>query len=94
MVIAMPDHLYALILYPAFQTRLPSAGDLDDPPYSSDELEKLLEALGESSLVIEDGRVVVEHHHKLELRERYCALELTRRLKAGESCFTLYARVC
>ena len=72
-----------------------------DPPYRSqrtspkaDELEKLLEVLGESSLVTEDGRVVVEHHHKLELGERYGALELTRRLKVGESCFTLYARVC
>ena len=65
-----------------------------DPPYSSDELQKLLEALGESSLVTEDGRVIVEHHHKLELRERYGALALTRRLEAGESCFTLYARVC
>ncbi len=65
-----------------------------DPPYRSDELEKLLRALGETSLVAEDGLVVVEHHHKLELQERYGALELVRRLKAGESCFTLYARVC
>ena len=65
-----------------------------DPPYGSDELEKLLEVLGESSLITEDGRVVVEHHYKLELAKRYGALELTRRLKAGESCFTLYARVC
>ena len=72
-----------------------------DPPYRSqrssskaDELKKLLKVLGESSLVTEDGRVVVEHHHKLELKKRYGALELARRLKTGESCFTLYARVC
>ena len=65
-----------------------------DPPYRSHELEELLEALGESGLVTQDGRVVVEHHHKLELRQRYGVLELTRQLKAGESCFTLYARVC
>jgi 16S rRNA (guanine966-N2)-methyltransferase len=65
-----------------------------DPPYATDELDRLLGALGTSELVADDGLVVVEHHHKRELRESYDELERFRVLKSGESCFTLYRRVC
>ena len=80
-------------------SNLESAGEpfdvvFADPPYAADELERLLVALGESSLVANGGRVVVEHHHKRELGETYGELERVRLLKSGESCFTLYRRVC
>ncbi len=69
-----------------------------DPPYETDELEdelsRLLSALGTGELVVSDGLVVVEHHHKRELLESYGELTRFRRLKSGESCFTLYQRVC
>ena len=71
-----------------------------DPPYKADEdedvdvLSRLLSALGARELVASDGLVVVEHHHKRELLENYGELTRFRLLKSGESCFTLYRRVC
>jgi 16S rRNA (guanine966-N2)-methyltransferase len=65
-----------------------------DPPYDAGALEGLLTALGAGELVAEGGLVVVEHHHKQALRERYLELTRFRTLKSGESCFTLYRRVC
>lgn len=65
-----------------------------DPPYRSGEPDDLLGFLGEENkaLVLPGGLVVVEHHHKRELRERYGALVRLRVLKAGESTLTLYER--
>jgi len=65
-----------------------------DPPYGSPELTGVLQFLGEGNLVAEGGRVIVEHHHKAELSKRYGNLERFRCLTAGESCFTLYRRLC
>lgn len=64
-----------------------------DPPYRSGDADKLLDRLGGDSLLEEDGIVVLEHHHKRELRERYGSLERLRVLRAGESALTIYRRV-
>lgn len=66
-----------------------------DPPYKDEDvLSRLLSALGAGQLVVSEGLVVVEHHHKQELSENYGELTRFRLLKSGESCFTLYRRVC
>lgn len=66
-----------------------------DPPYKQEHvLFELLSALGSGQLVASEGLVVVEHHHKQELVETYGELTRFRALKSGESCFTLYRRVC
>jgi len=64
-----------------------------DPPYASSDLSDVLTACG-SAIVEPDGLVVVEHHHKRQLDESYGSLSRVRTLKSGESCFTLYRRVC
>lgn len=61
-----------------------------DPPYRSSEAEDLLVHLGDKSLLAEGGLLVLEHHHKRELRERYGSLARVRVLKAGESCLTFF----
>ncbi len=61
-----------------------------DPPYRSSEPEDLLVQLGDGSLLAEGGLLVMEHHHKRELRERYGSLSRLRVLKAGESCLTFF----
>lgn len=63
-----------------------------DPPYRSGDADKLLGRLGEEDLVEKGGLVVLEHHHKRELRERYGSLSRLRLLKAGESTLTIYRR--
>jgi 16S rRNA (guanine(966)-N(2))-methyltransferase RsmD len=61
-----------------------------DPPYRSSESEDLLVELGNAPLLAEAGLLVLEHHHKRELRERYGSLSRVRVLKAGESTLTLF----
>jgi 16S rRNA (guanine(966)-N(2))-methyltransferase RsmD len=61
-----------------------------DPPYRSSEAEDLLVNLGERSLLAEGGLLVLEHHHKRELRDRYGSLSNLRVIKAGESCLTFF----
>jgi 16S rRNA (guanine(966)-N(2))-methyltransferase RsmD len=61
-----------------------------DPPYRTSESEDLLVELGEEPLLAEGGILILEHHHKRELRDRYGSLVRTRVLKAGESILTLY----
>jgi len=66
-----------------------------DPPYKEEDvLSELLSVLGAGQLVVSEGLVVVEHHHKRKLDENYGELTRLRLLKSGESCFTLYRRVC
>jgi len=62
-----------------------------DPPYAADiEYENALEALGESSLVAPDGRVIVEHLRKCELVERTGDLELARVVEQGDAALSIY----
>ncbi|MGH9391953.1 MAG: 16S rRNA (guanine(966)-N(2))-methyltransferase RsmD [Vicinamibacteria bacterium] len=61
-----------------------------DPPYRSSEPEDLLVHLGDEHLLAEGGLLVMEHHHKRELRDRYGSLSRLRVLKAGESILTLF----
>jgi 16S rRNA (guanine(966)-N(2))-methyltransferase RsmD len=63
-----------------------------DPPYRSNELEKLLLYFGKVDLLAEGGLIALEHHHKRELRESYGPLVRTRILKSGESSVSLFER--
>ena len=61
-----------------------------DPPYRARTEDVILNTLESKGLVVGGGLVVVEHHHKTELRERYGCLSRLRELTAGESRFTLF----
>jgi len=62
-----------------------------DPPYASDkEYEGALEALGESSIVAPEGRVIVEHLRKRELPDRAGELELARVVEQGDAALSFY----
>ena len=62
-----------------------------DPPYAAySEYESALEALGESSLVAPEGRVIVEHLRKRELEERVGDLELARVVEQGDAALSIY----
>ena len=61
-----------------------------DPPYRSSGPDDLLVHLGDGLLFAEGGLLVMEHHHKRELRDRYGSLTRLRVLKAGESILTLF----
>lgn len=64
-----------------------------DPPYRSEEVEAVLELLGESALLADGAVVAIEHHHKTALPSQCGTLRRRRSLKAGESSVTLYDAV-
>jgi 16S rRNA (guanine(966)-N(2))-methyltransferase RsmD len=62
-----------------------------DPPYAEDYL-PTLETLGAqaSTLLTENGLLIVEHHHKNQLPEQLGELSSTRVLKQGDSALSFY----
>lgn len=63
-----------------------------DPPYAIDYL-PVLAAFGTGSILAADGLLVVEHHHKNELKDEVGALRRWRILKQGDSCLSFYETV-
>jgi len=62
-----------------------------DPPYKDDPIPLLeLIAVQQGQLLSEEGIVIVEHHHKLELPEVIGKLEKTRVLKQGDSSLSFF----
>jgi 16S rRNA (guanine966-N2)-methyltransferase len=63
-----------------------------DPPYAID-YAPVMAAFGSGSVLdAEDGLLVVEHHHKRELKDEIGALRRWRILKQGDSCLSFYQR--
>jgi 16S rRNA G966 N2-methylase RsmD len=82
----------------AFLKRTESRTDVEpwdiayfDPPYATDYL-PVLESLGKesSTLLAEDGLLIVEHHHKNLLKGELGRLIRTRTLKQGDSALSFY----
>lgn len=63
-----------------------------DPPYQSDELERILPLLGETDVLEDDGVVVVEHFVKKTLPERFGAWSVRKRYRYGDTALTVYRR--
>jgi 16S rRNA (guanine966-N2)-methyltransferase len=61
-----------------------------DPPYEGEEHLRALEFLDASHLVAPYGLVIVEHHHSMELPERFDRLECTRLLEQGDAALSFY----
>jgi 16S rRNA (guanine966-N2)-methyltransferase len=62
-----------------------------DPPYAAtQEYERVLEFLGESSLVAPGGRAIAEHSRKRVLPERVGKLELARVVEQGDAALSFY----
>jgi 16S rRNA (guanine966-N2)-methyltransferase len=61
-----------------------------DPPYEGEEHLRVLEFLDESHLIAPYGLVIVEHHSRMELPERFERLELSRLLEQGDGALSFY----
>ena len=62
-----------------------------DPPYAID-YSPVLALFGTNALVEPDGLLVVEHHHKNELKDEVGQLRRWRILKQGDSSLSFYER--
>jgi 16S rRNA (guanine(966)-N(2))-methyltransferase RsmD len=63
-----------------------------DPPYQSDEIEKILPVIGKEDLLKADGIVIVEHFFKKDLPQQIGSLVLHKRYRYGDTMLTLYRR--
>ncbi len=62
-----------------------------DPPYAMEYI-PVLETLGkeDSNLIAQHGLLIVEHHHKNQLKDDVGKLTRTRTLKQGDSALSFY----
>jgi 16S rRNA (guanine(966)-N(2))-methyltransferase RsmD len=63
-----------------------------DPPYQSEEIEKVLPVLGKEELLKADGIVIVEHFFKKNLPDQIGFLALHKCYRYGDTTLTLYKR--
>jgi 16S rRNA (guanine(966)-N(2))-methyltransferase RsmD len=61
-----------------------------DPPYAIDYLPALAAFGSGSILETETGVLIVEHHHKNEMKDEVGAIRRWRILKQGDSCLSFY----
>lgn len=61
-----------------------------DPPYSGEEVDRILEALGESPLVGEGTLVVAEHSSRREVSSQYGRLTLLKTRRYGDSSLSIF----
>jgi 16S rRNA (guanine966-N2)-methyltransferase len=63
-----------------------------DPPYANDYL-PVLAVFGAGAILHDEGLLVVEHHHKNELKDAIGDIRRWRILKQGDSALSFYERV-
>ncbi len=60
-----------------------------DPPYATDYM-PVLTIFGTGAILEPEGVLVVEHHHKHELKDEVGAIRRWRIIKQGDSCLSFY----
>jgi 16S rRNA (guanine966-N2)-methyltransferase len=63
-----------------------------DPPYDSEEIEKVLPVIGEGEVLERDGMVIVEHFFKKEVPETAGRLRVNRSYRYGDTTLTFYGK--
>jgi 16S rRNA (guanine966-N2)-methyltransferase len=63
-----------------------------DPPYHSDELEKILPIIGRSEILNEQGIVIVEHFSKKKLPHSEGRLKMIKQYRYGDTMLSLYRK--
>ncbi|MBN1154832.1 16S rRNA (guanine(966)-N(2))-methyltransferase RsmD [candidate division KSB1 bacterium] len=65
-----------------------------DPPYYSNDYDKLLNLISEKQWLIEHGLLVVEHDVHLNLMDSYDNIRLIRSKKAGITAISIFEQHC
>jgi 16S rRNA (guanine966-N2)-methyltransferase len=61
-----------------------------DPPYQTQDAQRVLPSLGGDAIIHPDGVVVVEHFHKTRLDDRIGHLALLKTYRYGDTCLSVY----
>jgi 16S rRNA (guanine966-N2)-methyltransferase len=63
-----------------------------DPPYQSEEIQKILPMIEEKDLLRNDGIIIAEHFFKKKLPEAFGKLRVKRSYRYGDTMLTLYKK--
>jgi len=63
-----------------------------DPPYASDEIDRVLPSIGQFNILKEDGCMLVEHSSKKNLPACLQNIKLIKNYKYGDTMITLYRK--
>jgi 16S rRNA (guanine966-N2)-methyltransferase len=63
-----------------------------DPPYQSDEIDKILPLIGQMDILSENGRVIVEHFFKRKMPEKAGTLVFLKNYRYGDTMLTFYGK--
>jgi 16S rRNA (guanine(966)-N(2))-methyltransferase RsmD len=63
-----------------------------DPPYQSDEIEKVLPVLSGGGLLSRDGVVIIEHFIKKQIPETADGLKIQKKYRYGDTVLTSYRK--
>jgi 16S rRNA (guanine(966)-N(2))-methyltransferase RsmD len=61
-----------------------------DPPYQSEEIDRVLQMISAGSLLKRDGMVIVEHSSKRSMNDIYGGLQIRKRYRYGDTSLTTY----
>ncbi len=64
-----------------------------DPPYRTEEAEKVLPSLGHDAIIRANGVVIVEHFHKSPPVDRIGHLALVKTYRYGDTCLSVYRSI-
>ena len=63
-----------------------------DPPYQTQDAQRVLPSVGGDAIIQPHGVVVVEHFHKTHLDDRIGHLALVKTYRYGDTCLSVYQR--
>ncbi|NJD57371.1 MAG: 16S rRNA (guanine(966)-N(2))-methyltransferase RsmD [Nitrospirae bacterium] len=63
-----------------------------DPPYDSEEIDKILPLIDEYGILNDQGAVLIEHTRKKKVPERIAALLLKKQYRYGDTMLALYRK--
>ena len=64
-----------------------------DPPYQSDEIERILPLIGQKDILSDDGTVIIEHFFKRKMPEKASALIFLKNYRYGDTMLTFYGKM-
>lgn len=61
-----------------------------DPPYHTSSGESAMEEIGKADILAKDGLVILEHFHKMEIKETHGILKRYRERRFGDTCLSFF----
>ena len=64
-----------------------------DPPYQSDEIDRILPLIGQKDILSDNGTVIIEHFFKRKMPEKAGTLMFLKNYRYGDTTLTFYGKM-